>query len=104
MAKDPDDRPGSATELMGDAARALPEAAAAAVPPPPPAAQAGQGGLDDPRRRGGADRAHRRGGRTRGHTRARNSPAEPPATPAAPPRRWSSVIAAVRKLGRKPRP
>ena len=73
MAKDPDDRPGSATEFMQDAGRALPETAAAAVPPPPPAAQPGQGGVDDPRRRGGETARTAVVDARRGHTRARDS-------------------------------
>src|SRR2546423_5270631 len=38
MAKEPDDRPASATELMQDAARASPQAEAPAHPPPAPGA------------------------------------------------------------------
>ena len=86
MAKDPDDRPGSATEFMQDAARALPETAAAAVPPPAPAAQPGQGGVDDPRRRG-AETARTAVVDARGATRARATPAaEPPRRTRPPPR------------------
>jgi serine/threonine-protein kinase len=85
MAKDPDDRPASATELMQDAARASPEAAAPVVPPPAPAKEGGQRGVGEA-------------------TRARpTSTVEPPPTPAAPSRRWSSVIEAVRQLGRRGR-
>lgn len=104
MAKDPDDRPGSATEFMQDARRALPPTAVAAPQPPAPAAQPEQAGVGDPGRRGG-ETARSAVVDARGATRARATPAaEAPATPAAPPRRWSSVIAAVRKLGRRPRP
>jgi serine/threonine-protein kinase len=104
MAKDSDDRPGSATEFMQDAWRALPPTAAAAVPPPAPAAQPEPGGADDPRRRG-SETARSAVVDARGATRARSTPpAEEAAIPAAPRRRWSSVIAAVRKLGRRPRP
>jgi serine/threonine protein kinase len=101
MAKDSDDRPGSATEFMRDAGRALPPTATAAVPPPAPAAQPGQAGVDDPRRRG-SETARSAVVDARGATRARATSAGE--APAAPPRRWSSVIAAVRKLGRRPRP
>jgi serine/threonine protein kinase len=96
MAKDPDDRPASATELMQDAERVAPKAAAAAVPPPAPAGQRGAGVTA---RTAAVD--------AREATRARATPAvETPPTPdpAEPPRRWSSVIEAVRRLGRREKP
>jgi serine/threonine-protein kinase len=103
MAKDPDDRPGSATELMEDAARASPEAAAPAVAPPAPPKDAGQGGGGDPRARTGVT-ARTAAVDSREATRARATrPVESPPTPAAPPRRWSSVIEVVRRLGRRER-
>jgi serine/threonine protein kinase len=105
MAKDPDDRPGSATELMQDAARAAP-AAAAAAPPPAPAKEAGQDGLGDARARTGVT-ARTAAVDSREATRARATRTVEPSptpTPAAPPRRWSSVIEAVRRLGRRGRP
>jgi serine/threonine protein kinase len=103
MAKDPDDRPGSATELMQDAERVAPKAAAPAVPPPAPAGQRGAG---DPRGRAGVT-ARTAAVDAREATRARATPpaeTAPTPDPAAPPRRWSSVIEAVRRLGRRERP
>lgn len=105
MAKDPDDRPGSATELMQDAARAAPTAAAAAAPSPapPPGKEDGQDGLGDARARTGVTQ-RTAAVDSREATRARATrPVEPPPdpTPPAPPRRWSSVIDAVRRLGRR---
>jgi serine/threonine protein kinase len=104
MAKDPDDRPASATELMHDAARAFSPASAAVGPPPAPAAPAGQRTVGDPGARTGETARSATAG-AMGVTRARPAVTEgPPAAPAAAPRRWSSVIAAVRRLGRRGRP
>jgi serine/threonine protein kinase len=104
MAKDPDDRPGSATELMQEAAQAFSSASAAVGPPPVPAAPSGQRTVADPRARTG-ETARTPTARAMGVTRARPAVTDgPSAAPAAAPRRWSSVIAAVRRLGRRGRP
>ncbi len=68
MAKDPDARPRSATELMQDAAGAFPERAAAG---PPPASQGPRPAAGDPRT---ADTARTAAVRGRGATRARRRP------------------------------